>query len=597
MGTFFGSVHVRTTDRSAVGKAAETVAARHRIKFFLAPAIDGWTTLFPCGHGQDDKPARDLAAALPNFDIFHVVLHDDDIFAYNFFRNGRLFDEYSSSPDYFQRVSEEERDRQRGRPERYADILGTTLPALDSLLHRSTCDASAQFERFAQLLHLPNAATSFEYLEDNERDGIRRFAEFLQIPDPAAEKAATLQQRTAVAAALKSAKAEGLFLAEYIGGKDGRFVRYPVLSPVGQFDFLLAWGCNFSREPTTIFRLMPPYPKTAKSVGAQIDCRFHSLSAGASGRRALIGFASGRWEFELWDLPEARKIATHPHPFHAISVQALSRDESFFALRSTDVLHLVDASDGIIRRRWHVPGQGQIVALHPSMRWAVVDTHIAQPAIIDLQSDALPKRLFIAGKYDLTEDSRRQILLRMAVASDREKALWQVQLDNLSNDSFTFPHQEDRGQEALRAVDFSADGAWLLLATNHGARAYRWQAVLDAPADHAMPAPIFAAEAEPITYELRPGHLHYDAITNAVAFDRWSNSMLFTGLEGTVRSLNLQTGEHRTLFEIPGRPPITCMDLSFDHTLIALRFKPVHFERSPKTPWHVQLWRNPAAKL
>ena len=110
-----------------------------------------------------------------------------------------------------------------------------------------------------------------------------------------------------------------------------------------------------------------------------------------------------------------------------------------------------------------------------------------------------------------------------------------------------------------------------------------------------MPEPIHATNAEPVTYELGPGHDAVDAMTNGVAYDPLSHSMLFVGFEGTIRSLNLQTGEAHTLIEVPGRPPISDVQVSVDATVISILYNPVYFERTPKTPWTVQLWRNPSA--
>jgi len=37
--------------------------------------------------------------------VLHVVVHDDDIFCYFFYRGGRLVDRYNSFPDYFAEAS------------------------------------------------------------------------------------------------------------------------------------------------------------------------------------------------------------------------------------------------------------------------------------------------------------------------------------------------------------------------------------------------------------------------------------------------------------------------------------------------------------
>ena len=42
---------------------------------------------------------------------------------------------------------------------------------------------SERFNKFADLLELPNAVTSYAYLKRGERDGIRLWNQFIHIPD------------------------------------------------------------------------------------------------------------------------------------------------------------------------------------------------------------------------------------------------------------------------------------------------------------------------------------------------------------------------------------------------------------------------------
>ena len=51
-----------------------------------------------------------------------MVVHDDDVLAYEYFRDGRRIDRYNSMPDYFEDVSEKERSSLRGGPERLVHL-------------------------------------------------------------------------------------------------------------------------------------------------------------------------------------------------------------------------------------------------------------------------------------------------------------------------------------------------------------------------------------------------------------------------------------------------------------------------------------------
>ena len=61
MGSFYGSIHVRTDDRPAVLDAAEAIARKGRARFLVSPVLRGWVTLFPNVSGQDESLSRTLA--------------------------------------------------------------------------------------------------------------------------------------------------------------------------------------------------------------------------------------------------------------------------------------------------------------------------------------------------------------------------------------------------------------------------------------------------------------------------------------------------------------------------------------------------------
>src|SRR5437660_4072006 len=121
MGSFYGSIHVRTDDRPAVLDAAEAIARKGRARFLVSPVLRGWVTLFPNGSGQDESLSRTLARRLSQ-EIVQVIVHDDDIFCYAYYRDGDLVDQYNSRPDYFGAVSRKKKEQSRGRPEKLAPL-------------------------------------------------------------------------------------------------------------------------------------------------------------------------------------------------------------------------------------------------------------------------------------------------------------------------------------------------------------------------------------------------------------------------------------------------------------------------------------------
>ena len=109
MGASFDSIHIRTENSDLVQKALEQVAKGSNCKFLLGPEINGWISVFPSDFLNDVICAK-IAGLVPD-DIFHLAVHDDDIFIYYFYRDGRLVDQYNSNPNYPDEDSEEEKQR------------------------------------------------------------------------------------------------------------------------------------------------------------------------------------------------------------------------------------------------------------------------------------------------------------------------------------------------------------------------------------------------------------------------------------------------------------------------------------------------------
>src|ERR1700704_1139097 len=100
MGAFYGSVQVRSEDRSGVKAVAEEVARALHASMLVAPVIDGWVGLYPDMNGQNEGVGAAMAGRM-DADVLHLIVHDDDVFAYWFYRRGELVDSYWSLPGYF----------------------------------------------------------------------------------------------------------------------------------------------------------------------------------------------------------------------------------------------------------------------------------------------------------------------------------------------------------------------------------------------------------------------------------------------------------------------------------------------------------------
>jgi hypothetical protein len=201
MGGFYGSIHFRTTDRDAILLLAGDLARERDGKMWCGPALDGWVSIYPSGSGQDPTLAEQAAARFAG-EIFYVAVHDDDVFLYRYFREGALVDAYWSRPGYFGEESRGEQEKEVGAPDKFAHLIAD-VARVRRLLDE---DASFEVERliaFAELLGIPNAATSYEYLEQEEIEDIRGWKQFRHVPDRRAERSAAKRRRAAEHARLQ----------------------------------------------------------------------------------------------------------------------------------------------------------------------------------------------------------------------------------------------------------------------------------------------------------------------------------------------------------------------------------------------------------
>src|SRR5258705_4223 len=100
MGGHYGSVQVWSEDRQRVLAVAEEIARAKQIKMLVGPALKGWIGIYPENNGQDETVGREFAQRLDGY-LIHLLVHDDDIFLYWFFHDGREIDSYYSRPGYF----------------------------------------------------------------------------------------------------------------------------------------------------------------------------------------------------------------------------------------------------------------------------------------------------------------------------------------------------------------------------------------------------------------------------------------------------------------------------------------------------------------
>jgi hypothetical protein len=87
MGAYYGSVHVHSENREAVRAVLARLSRKNKNWFWLGPNLGGWIGVYPNLYGQDSSVARDLARGLPG-ELFYLMVRDDDVFAYDYYREG-----------------------------------------------------------------------------------------------------------------------------------------------------------------------------------------------------------------------------------------------------------------------------------------------------------------------------------------------------------------------------------------------------------------------------------------------------------------------------------------------------------------------------
>jgi len=122
MGSFYDSIHVRTESYDLIKNVLTELSKNGEYKFYLAPVINGWVGLFPNKYG-DEILAPEISKQSRS-DVLRLLVHDDDVFCYLYYRSGQLVDEYNSRPDYFgEKISVSERKRLKGKPEVFKELL------------------------------------------------------------------------------------------------------------------------------------------------------------------------------------------------------------------------------------------------------------------------------------------------------------------------------------------------------------------------------------------------------------------------------------------------------------------------------------------
>ncbi len=561
MGAFYGSFHVRSADREAILRELAAIASSANVRFLVAPATGPWTAVYPSGAGQDFAVSRQVAGAL-GCDIIHVLLHDEDVFAFELHRGGLLVDRFSSCPDYFGEGAAEERAGLAGRPELLTDLLipGATVegvaaamrlsepPSVGGLLKRGRFPAANQLVSLARALGLGSVETSYEEL----REGRRR--SFEHVPSLAPERARRRAAAAQVAARRRGLVQAGLLLSSEQRRADALFGPQPVVCAAPEGGFLVSWRDGVPSSAVPLLHYRAPW-STPVEVGIAIGGGLNVIAPSPSGARLAFGHAFGQWLLQVFSLRESRLVAEVPLPRAAEHVSFYGEDRVL--CRSQGELLVVSVPEGRVTDRRPV-GYGKACAAHPDGEHLLADDSHEGALVLFSLHDPAARRALLTARHDLADWRRR------AGAGE--------------------PVAGFHPAEAPETLVFTRDGSFLLMAAAEGVRIYRWHDVL--AAGHHLPPPVAAAESRLV--EVSEGN--WLRHTYDLDFDEANRSVLFSGLEGRVRSLGLD-GSERELLEMPGAPPLLRVVLSADGEHVATVSFPGLFQRGRRrAPPRLEVW-------
>jgi WD40 repeat protein len=567
MGEFFDAIYTRGTDPAVLPRQLANAARELKCCFLVAPEIQGWTAIY-ASRGQDGNVAKTLHKILET-EVLYTLVHDGDLFCYDYHRDGKLVDEYNSRPDYFAKVSARKRQSVAGKPELLLSLLRHPSDAdeLESILHSEADDdpfhANSQLTQFAELLGLPNYATSYDYLmADEEDEEIERRAEFVHIPGLEPEKAARASARGAMQAETGRLRSEGLLLFEQSPSPLA-----PVADPAGSGFLTADRDLTFRGIGRPIYRIAPPFGKGPEALGIVAETGHLGVVVSPSGRLLAVAHQQ---RIEVWNRESGTQVAAMEAgpPIHG--VRFLAEDKGLVAVGP--LLEIFSLPDGK-RVRTVEAGVGHAMALHPTGRLLVVVSRRVTVHVVDLDAGQIVRTFFLDRRQDLGFLEKMQIaVMTAAIGKARRDA--NRKLRRRPEGSAPF-ETETETEEPLTAEDpraflFSADGQYLVCGTDKSAWAFRWRTLLASGVE--TPPALYRYQPESKSSGMPMAFLmqtDFSAGVGALEYDAETNSALLGCADGVVRQMNLTSGEVSTLLTVPGGNAIQRLTLSADGSLLS----------------------------
>ncbi|MGD9633841.1 MAG: hypothetical protein AB7G28_12370 [Pirellulales bacterium] len=592
MGAFYGSVQVRTDDRSSVKSIAESVARALHDRILVGPVINGWVGLYPDMNGQSERVGAAIAQEL-DADVLQLVVHDDDIFAYWFYIRGKLVDSFWSAPGYF---GEEHRTRDAamaGNADAFLPILGEQVKQLSKLLVRGEereLFASDQLAEFANVLKISNALSAYEYLKAGEIEDIEGWELFEEVPAERviAEKQTAREMRSKVNAERKQLQSDGVLLLrderKHGGGPYGCAI---------DGGFVVAWPDH--RDATVSFAVYKPPWEGARSL--ELDTSKHVTAVASDASKKRLAMSAGD-RVHVWDVADGNwsHVGDIPESDLAISV-AISADGKTVAHASRKQVVVTDIERNVRICAVERPAARQL-AFHPDGEWLAVAGQGF--GLIPLHSEANWRDIYVGGKkgsispaaliskelqgIDIEEIKRMQRVemekmikkLQTSSGRDSQRAMPDIEVQKF-REAMERQMQEMQSQisewakghmpaappqsnTTVWGVTFSRDGRWLFCGADGAIHVYDW-AKLPRDAASEWLEPTFRCDIPEFSDDPN-SRIRVWAIAEEVN----SAGVVFGGSTGRLYRLDIETGQVRELVKLAGEAWVVDIYMSADGT-------------------------------
>jgi hypothetical protein len=594
MGGHYGSVQIRSDDRVAVKAVAEQVANALKVRLLIGPAIDGWIGVYPENNGQDEKVSQQVAQLTDGY-VLHLLVHDDDIFAYWLYHDRHLIDSYWSAPGYFGDQNRASEEKMVGNPELFRPLIEDRVSGLRALLARDKSKLAFESERlgeFAKLLRISNAVQAYEYLKEEDHGYVKGWRQFEEIPAARIdlERTNARRERTQVNAAMKKFQSDGLLL---LRDQRKEQIAYGCCSSDG---FLVAWPDHVKH--TVDFSLYHEPWKLAQSIVLETPAHVTALATDAGAKTTAI--AAGD-RVQIWDSlsSQPKHVVDILEADLAISV-SISADGKRVVHVSRGEIVVSDSTDG--KRLFALPTQShRIAAFHPSGEWIAMAGNTL--GLISVNGDPHWRDLFIGGpsvlaarfqqnfrsgmkSVDLNDLDKQQRAAMKKVEQTMRKMAGRLKSEEFSEGNLArareatekmmgefrgrlvalkegrLPPDPPQANEPVLSVGFSQDGRLIFCSTNSGLRVYEWSTVPRTSGAN-MPSPVWRYNIPRDASVYVPGHIH------AMAEEVDASAIIFA-CGSKINRMDLSSGETRELLQVPGSPTIYQLQVSLDGTKLGI---------------------------